>query len=192
MRHLPLILLAAALCAGDSQPQPGQGPGPGGPPGQRPPGPSPEELFQKADANKDGKVTLEELTAAVEARVKAEREALFARIDANGDGNVSKEEFLAFEPPGPQGPPGQGPPGQGPPGEGPPGQGPPGEGKGVRKQQRRGGPDPAEMFKRFDRNGDGIITADEVKRPEGREGREGRPEGRPEGKPGKPDDPLAP
>lgn len=162
MRHIPLILLAAALCAGDAEgpPQPGGD--------KRPPGPSPEEMFQKADADKDGKVTLAELTASIEARMKSEREAMFAKIDANGDGQVSKEEFVAFEPPGPPGPPG-----------------PDGEGK-----KKRRGPDPAEMFKRHDRNGDGVITADEMKRPEPREGRDGKPPK--EGKPPKGDDPLAP
>lgn len=164
MRHIPLILLAAVLCAGEGEgpPQPGGD--------KRPPGPSPEEMFQKADADKDGKVTLAELTAAVEARMKSEREAMFAKIDANGDGQVSKDEFLAFEPPGPPGQDGEG------------------------KKKRRG-PDPAELFKRHDRNGDGVITADEMKRPEPREGREGKPpkgDGKGEGKPPKGDDLLAP
>lgn len=137
MRQIPLILLATALCAGE-------GPPAGGPPDhhKRPPGPSPEEMFQKADADKDGKVTLAELTAAVEGRMKIEREAMFARIDANGDGQVSKEEFLAFEPQAPPGAAGE-------------------EGK-----KKRRGPDPAEIMKRHDKNGDGILTVDEMQRPE--------------------------
>lgn len=159
MRHVPLILLAAVLCAGE-----GQGPPPGG--DKRPPGPTPEDLFLKADADKDGKVTLAELTAAIEARMKSEREAVFGKMDANGDGQVSKEEFLAFESAGPPGQDGDG------------------------KKKRRG-PDPAEMFKRLDRNGDGVIAADEMKRPEPREGRDGKqPKG--EGRASKGDDLLDP
>lgn len=168
MRHIPLILLAAALCAaeGEGQPPPGGG-------DRRPPGPSPEELFHKADADKDGKVTLAELTTALETRIKAEREALFGKMDANGDGQVSKEEFLAFEPPGPPGPPGQ-------------------EGKdGAEGKKKRRGPDPAELFKRLDRNGDGVITAEETRRPEGREGRPPKGDGDGKAK-GKGDDLLAP
>lgn len=153
MRQIPLILLAAALCASEGEAS--------SPPGgeRRPPGFSPEEMFQKADADKDGKVTLAELTTALDARMKSEREGMFARIDANGDGQVSKEEFLAFEPPGQDG-----------------------DGK-----KRRRGPDPAEMFKRHDRNGDGVITVDEVKRPDHREGHEGKPP-KGQGKPPKGDE----
>ncbi|MBN8525932.1 MAG: EF-hand domain-containing protein [Planctomycetes bacterium] len=126
------ILAAAALAGGEAGPdRPGSN-------GNRPMGPSPEELFQKADADKDGKVTLAELTAALEGRMKAERASMFERMDANHDGNVSKEEFLAFEPPAPPGEDGQ--------------------------KKRRAGPDPEEMFKRMDRNGDGAITQDELPR----------------------------
>ncbi len=154
MRPLPLILIAAALCAGEGPP-PHAGP-PGGPPGQRP-DQSPEEMFQKADVDKDGKVTLAELTAAIEAHMQGQREAAFTRMDSNGDGQISKEEFLAFEPPGQ-------------------------DGKDGAKQRR--GPDPAEIFKRMDRNGDGVITADEAKRPEPGKGgpREGKGDGPREGK----------
>jgi Ca2+-binding EF-hand superfamily protein len=133
MRHLPLILLATALCAGEQAPPVTQ-------PDKRPPWPSPEEMFQKADADKDGKVTLAELTAAIEARMKSEREAIFAKMDSNGDGQVSKEEFLAFEPAAPPGAPGE-------------------DGK-----KKRRGPDPAEVMKRHDKNGDGVLTIDEMKR----------------------------
>jgi hypothetical protein len=127
------LLAAAALIGGEA----GAPPPREGPPGQRPGG-SPEELFQKADADKDGKVTLAELTAALEGHMRAEREGVFDRMDANHDGNVSKAEFLAFEPPAPPGEDG--------------------------KPKKRRGPDPAEMFKHMDRNGDGVITSDELPR----------------------------
>lgn len=151
-----ILLIAAALVGGEAGPPP-QG-GQDGKPNHRP-GPPPEELFQKADADKDGKVTLAELTAAIESRGKVERTAMFDRMDANHDGNVSKEEFLAFEPPAPPGEDGQ--------------------------PKKRRGPDPAEMMKHMDRNGDGVITADELPKRDGRPGKDGK-EGK-EGKGGKDD-----
>ena len=148
MRTIPLIILAAALCAGEGEgPQPHLG-GQGSNGEKRPPGPPPEEMFNKADANQDGIVTLAELTAALEARVRQEKEHVFGRIDANGDGVISKEEFLAHEPEGRPGPDG--------------------------KPSKRRGPDPAELMKRLDRNGDGVITRDEVKRPPNQEGKGGK------------------
>lgn len=157
MRTIPLIILAAALCAGEGEGPPVHAGGPGGPGEKRPPGPTPEELFQKADADQNGIVTLAELTAAVEARMRQEKEGVFARIDADGDGSISKAEFLAHEPEGRPGPDG--------------------------KPAKRRGPDPAEMMKRLDRNGDGALTKDEMKRPSGREGRDGKEGG--EGKGGR-------
>jgi len=148
MNRIPTLLLiaAAALAGAENGPPPSAGEGK---PPRRPAIP-PEELFQQADADKDGKVTLAELTAAVEAHVKNERGAVFDRMDANHDGNVSKEEFLAFEPPAPPGEDGQ--------------------------PRKRRGPDPAEMMKRMDRNGDGVITADELPRHDGRPGKDGKKE----------------
>lgn len=142
-----LTLLAVAACvAGEAGPPP-----PAGPPGMAPnhrPGPSPEEIFKAADADGDGKVTLAELTAHVEKRRQEERAKVFEGMDANHDGSVSKEEFLAFEPPAPPG---------------------------GKEGKRRPGPDPEEMFKRFDKNGDGIITAEEVARRKG-DGEKGKGE----------------
>jgi len=133
MRIPTLILLAGALCAGEAATSSS------GPPAQgQDKRPSPEEIFTKADANDDGQVTLEELTAAVDARRVVERDAIFAKMDVNGDGQVSKSEFAVFEPPAP-----------------------PGE-DGTKKRR---GSDPTEMMKRMDKNGDGVLTKDEMKRP---------------------------
>lgn len=62
--------------------------------------------FQKADANKDGKVDKAESdkfhaasTAAQEARRKQSFGALFARLDANKDGTISRQEFDSLSPP---------------------------------------------------------------------------------------------
>lgn len=48
--------------------------------------------FEQADANKDGKVTQEELRAAgIEYK-----DSLFSKADANGDGVLSREEYKVF------------------------------------------------------------------------------------------------
>lgn len=121
-------------------------PGQGGHPGQRPP---PEEIFKAADTNGDSKVTLAELTAYVDQRRADEMGKRFDAMDTNQDGSISKTEFIAFEPPGKEG---------------------------GKDGKRRMGPDPEEMFKRFDRNGDGVITADELPRREGGKGERGKGE----------------
>lgn len=142
MRLLACLLLAAGAAAGEAPAPPADAR-----PAQRTPG----ELFDLADADGDGRVTREELAAAIAAQLAAERERLFARIDADGDGQISKAEFLAFEPPPPPAPPGRpGPPDQAGP-AGPPPRG--------RK------PDPGEMIRRYDANGDGAITRDELPAP---------------------------
>ena len=145
-RSLILLGLIGALCA---EAAPG---GPGGQPGKGPQGPSPEQLFTLADADGNGQVTKEELTAAFVKQRQAEREKIFAIIDANGDGSISKEEFLTHEPASPPQPGNSG--------------NAPGNGQG-KDPKRRPGPDIDELFKRLDRNGDGVITKEEVamKRP---------------------------
>ncbi|WP_376089759.1 EF-hand domain-containing protein [Roseomonas sp. CCTCC AB2023176] len=47
-----------------------------------------EQMFNEADANRDGRITQEEGWAALSAR--------FARADANGDGGVTWEEFRTY------------------------------------------------------------------------------------------------
>jgi hypothetical protein len=75
-------------------------------------------------------------------------------------------------PSGPGGPGGQ-PPGGQPPGGGAPGKGGPGQGPGGGNQQR---PNPAEIFKKLDKDGDGKVSLEEFKA--------GKPPGGPGGGPG--------
>lgn len=160
-----LLLIAGTCAAGDAPSVPPGGEGSGDkPPHQGPPDgarpPRPEELFKMADANGDGKVSKEELAAALDKQRKAGREKMFEAMDANHDGNVSKEEFMAFEPPQPPGGKGEGGKGEGP--------------KGPRQ------PSVDQMFKHFDLNGDGFITEDEIKQAkEQRQGKEGKDGGAP-------------
>lgn len=52
---------------------------------------TPEEMFTKKDADKDGKVSKEEFLKGAKDATKAE--ATFAKKDTNKDGFISKEEF---------------------------------------------------------------------------------------------------
>lgn len=56
-------------------------------------------MFNAADANQDGALTLDEMIAhheTMEAQRKAERQAsMFAKLDADGNGTVSAAEFAA-------------------------------------------------------------------------------------------------
>lgn len=60
--------------------------------------PNPEEMFTKMDANKDGKLSKEE--------VKGPLSEKFTEIDTNKDGFLSKEELKNAPKPERQGPPG--------------------------------------------------------------------------------------
>jgi len=122
-------------------------------------GPRLREMFNKADANGDGKVTLDELHA-VRPEFPAER---FKGLDRNGDGALSKEDL----------PPGMGPGGE--PGRG----GPPlmallkkadaDQDQRVTLEELKAAA-PAfieEWFKKLDRNGDGALSKeDRPERPE--------------------------
>ncbi|MEX0978051.1 MAG: hypothetical protein WDZ48_04330, partial [Pirellulales bacterium] len=95
--------------------------------------PEPGKLFERLDANGDGKVVLDE----VPEKRREMFQKLIARVDKDGDGAVTREEF-AKAPPPPGGDAGK---------------------PGKRPESGRG---PAELFKRMDRNADGKVTADEV------------------------------
>jgi Ca2+-binding EF-hand superfamily protein len=133
--------------------------------------------FAKADANKDGKLTAEERRAAFEAlkkerfakhdkngnglleRSEVERmpEKWFAKLDANGDGALSQDELRNA----------------------------PHKGRGKHFKGARGGEGAAdrtitqaevsakvkERFQKLDKNGDGRLTEDELKRGKGHWGK---------------------
>ena len=179
---------------------PGAGPrGPGGPGGFRP---RPHPVMTALDLDGDGALSAKETAAAPES---------LRGLDRNGDGTLSAEELRPDGPPG-GGPGGRGGPGGPPPGGpgGPPPGGPDGPPPG------RGGPGAAgfrppplpallaldldgdrtvstkeiaaasESLRGLDRNGDGVLSAEEL-RPEGPPG--GGPDGRggpPPGGPGGP------
>jgi len=62
--------------------------------------PTPEERaarFEKADANKDGKLDKAEFVSSLPEQARAMADQIWsARVDADGDGFVTKEQFLAL------------------------------------------------------------------------------------------------
>jgi hypothetical protein len=144
-----------------------------------------DEMFARLDANRDGRVTPDEMHAmrgGGEHRRGEMREHMFDRLDANHDGNISREEFASAPamrggPGGPGGHPGMemGPPPGGP--DGPGGPGGPGGGRmrGARMfgdqgfvtlEQMRARA--LERFDRADANHDGTLTMDERRAARGR------------------------
>jgi hypothetical protein len=90
--RLTTILVTAATVAALTGAANAQPPG-GGRPGQ-----SPEEraaAFDKADANKDGKLDKAEFTATLPEQAAAMADQILERRDTNKDGSLSKEEFTA-------------------------------------------------------------------------------------------------
>jgi len=184
MKTLTLLSGAALLAvAGIALAQGGPGPGPDGP------GPHGDvtrqqvvahvdEMFARLDANRDGRVTPEEMHAAGEHRREEMRAHVFDRIDANHDGNISREEFAeAHAMHGPGGPGGHGGMhmGMGPGGPGGP-EGPGGHGmRGMRMFGDQGFVTLEQMraralehFDRADANHDGTLTQAEREAAHGR------------------------
>ncbi len=85
-----LVLLTAAGASADDQP--GKKPG-GGKAG----GMMLAKLMEKADANKDGKISREEFMKSAESapggKLKQHAEQVFKRLDANDDGFITKDEI---------------------------------------------------------------------------------------------------
>lgn len=116
-----------------------QGPGPSGgfgPPG----GPGLPPPLIAADEDKDGRITHEEVDKSIRSD--------FLKADRNGDGFLDEEEFASGMPAPPPPPPGAAGPMPPPPG--------------FAEMKR---PDPADMFRRTDWNGDGKISAEEFTGP---------------------------
>ena len=102
-------------------------------------GPQDGAFFERLDANKDGKLTKDELPERATERIM--------QADADGDGIVTKAEFAAArEKMGGQRGEGQG----------------EGGGRDQRGAQGQGGPDAGAFFDRLDANKDGKLTKDEL------------------------------
>ncbi len=104
-------------------------------------GRGPGKLFERFDANGDGKIELDEVPEPARERLAK----LIARIDKDGDGAVTRREFAQAGPrpdarKGASKKPGD-------------------AAKGKRPQAGR---DPSQIFRRMDRNADGKLSADEV------------------------------
>jgi Ca2+-binding EF-hand superfamily protein len=153
MRSLPFVVvfmcgLAAVQAAAEDAERPRPGP-------DAPAGRNPAEAFKRADADGDGKVSKAEF---VKAR-SAETEQMFDRIDANRDGFLEPDEGRRFmeslrSGAGREGGPRPG----GPRPEGPRAAGAPPEGSAARPGAAGMG---AEMFKRFDGDGNGQLSQEE-------------------------------
>jgi hypothetical protein len=147
-----------------------------------------DEMFARLDADRDGRVTPDEMRAMGEHRRDEMRQHMFERLDVNHDGNVSRDEFAAAHerhdgPDGPGGHAGMGPPPGGPDGpEGPAhGRGMHGGGmfgaEGATLEQMRA--HAVERFDRADANHDGVLTVAERQAAHGRM-RRGPDESRPD------------
>jgi EF hand len=143
--------------------RPGQDQGPGRPPrpdddgpGEPPPpppfGPPPNPLFIAIDLNGDGELSSKEVAKAAQS---------IAKLDKNKDGVITEDEVRPPRPPGGRRGPGfGGPPGEdGPPsGDGPPGPGgrPGAAGRAVDSKAL------VDSVMRFDKDGDGKVSAKEL------------------------------
>ena len=101
----------------------------------------PEKLFARLDANGDGKVTADEVPEPLREMFKR----VLARGDKNGDGTLTKDEFLQAGPP-----------------DGAPAGKPARPDLAANKKGPEGRPNPMQLFRRMDKNGDGKLTPEEV------------------------------
>jgi EF-hand domain pair len=121
-----LALAAFSLCQSQAQEKPAGDKPAGPPPGERGgPGkgrPTPEQIMERLDTDKDGFISEAEFKAGPRAKAEPDKAGeMFKKIDTDKDGKISLEELKKA--PRPQGPP--------PGGDGGPGQA--GKGKGDRK-----------------------------------------------------------
>lgn len=97
MKKLTLLSGAALLAvAGIAIAQDGPGPDRRGPEGdvtRQQAIAHADEMFARLDADRDGRVTPEEMRAMGAHRRDEMRQHMFERVDANHDGNISREEF---------------------------------------------------------------------------------------------------
>ena len=171
------MLAVAGVALAQAGPEP-DGPGPHGDVTRQQVVAHVDEMFGRLDANRDGRVTPDEMHAAGEHRREEMREHMFDRIDANHDGNISREEFAeAHAMRGPGGPGGHRGMHMGTPEGGPGGpEGPGGHGmRGMRMFGDQGFVTLEQMraralehFDRADANHDGTLTAAEREAAHGR------------------------
>lgn len=130
-----------------------------------------EEHFAAKDTNKDGKLSQSEVP-----RMPAE---IFKKLDANGDGGITKEEFAAAKPPhGHKGGPKGEHAGKGKHGDLFAMMDQDGDGKVTRAEAQAAS---EKHFARADKNSDGVLTKDELRRgPRGSKGES--PEGKRHGR----------
>jgi EF hand len=136
---------------GDQDPGRPPRPDDDGPDGPPPPpfGPPPNLLFNAIDVDGDGELSPKEIAKASQS---------IAKLDTNKDGIITEDEVRPPRPGGRRGPPGGGPPeGEGPPGGGPPGGGPPGAGGRAQDAKPL-----VDSVMKFDKDGDGKISAAEL------------------------------
>ena len=155
---LPVLAVGWALAQPPAQPGPPPGPPPGAPRGDG----ALVQIFQQADADHNGQVTLDEFNAALPKIAPL----LFKRLDRNGDGVISSADRPQPRPGMPPGPAGQPPAGTPPPPPVPPDRGciwqadRDNDGKITWEEVQAHCPHISrEVFNRLDRNQDGVLTA---------------------------------